>query len=1025
MAPDQITTETGGTVSIDYSEGDCAPGDMPAGPAVNQRRCFPVYWSQVTGAPPTVNWFHKYVVESVTESGTGGTVDHPITTSYTYMGGGAWHYDDNELVKPKYTHLGPVAGLRDHRCPYGQPVRGGHSAHLRHRYLYMRGMDGDRLPDGPDDGTDPDRRVATVTTAEEETIDDLTHYQGFLREHIQRDGEDGPLVAAEVNDPWRSEVTADDGTDTARIVRVGGTDTRQQKAGGGFIRTRTSTSFDQDGLSVAVDDQGDTSVANDSVCTLTDYGRNTSRWLLTTVKRSTVVAADCDAYPNGPVGVDDDQIVSDVRYSFDQHAYGEDPSRGDVTTEETLSGMPGAGAWRTTSTTEYDDRGRVTSSTDGEGNTFTTTYTPTGADPGTTGPVTKTVDENAKHQTTTTWFDTARGLPVRSTDPNGKVTSTGYDPLGRVTAVWKPGRTQGVDSPHLRYTYALNNLDHHSYVRTDRLLGDGSSYATSYVIYDEMLRQVQTQDPSARSAQDKVLTVTHYNALGQVSQQLGAYQVTGATPTGSYGVPNESQVMDNHRFIYDGAGRQTADIYQPKNVEAWRTTTTYDADRTIVDPPSGGTPTTEVFDVRGNRTELWQHLGTSPTGTPRKTTYAHNAAGQMTSMKDPAGNLWIWTYDLRGNQVRSADPDTGTTTTTYDNEDRPQVVTDSRATSTYTAYDELGRKTALYGGTSPSLSKLRAQWVYDTVAAGQLTKSIRYQTPPTTPDDISTAFVQEVTGYNDLYQPTGTKTTVPSINGVTTTAAGDVAGTYQSAMTYRPDGTLRSKSVPTAPGLPSETLTYTYNWLGMPYKLGGYRSVVVDGIYSPYGEPSQLTLGSTSGVFTYQTWFYDEGTRRLNQFYVSNQNLSGYQLDNSYGYDQSGNVTRVADVAGADDIQCFTYDYQRQLKHALSMASGACGTATETVMGGPAPYWSTYSYDTVGNRTSWVEHKKAADNVTSTYSYPAAGALRPHAVTQVSRKVGSGDPTDTGYGYDAAGNTTTRGGQTYTWDGEGPCRPPD
>jgi RHS repeat-associated protein len=91
------------------------------------------------------------------------------------------------------------------------------------------------------------------------------------------------------------------------------------------------------------------------------------------------------------------------------------------------------------------------------------------------------------------------------------------------------------------------------------------------------------------------------------------------------------------------------------------------------------------------------------------------------------------------------------------------------------------------------------------------------------------------------------------------------------------------------------------------------------------------------------------------------------------------------------------------------------------VVGGPDPYWTSYRYDTVGDRTQDTSHAASGDT-THTYSYPEASAPHPHGVTQV---VATGAQTGTSsYGYDNAGNTTTRNlagkpGQTLTWDVEG------
>ncbi len=39
----------------------------------------------------------------------------------------------------------------------------------------------------------------------------------------------------------------------------------------------------------------------------------------------------------------------------------------------------------------------------------------------------------------------------------------------------------------------------------------------------------------------------------------------------------------------------------------------------------------------------------------------------MIAMVDPAGNSWTWSFDVLGHQVSATDPDTGITTSTYDN----------------------------------------------------------------------------------------------------------------------------------------------------------------------------------------------------------------------------------------------------------------------------------------------------------------------------------------------------------------------
>jgi RHS repeat-associated protein len=99
-------------------------------------------------------------------------------------------------------------------------------------------------------------------------------------------------------------------------------------------------------------------------------------------------------------------------------------------------------------------------------------------------------------------------------------------------------------------------------------------------------------------------------------------------------------------------------------------------------------------------------------------------------------------------------------------------------------------------------------------------------------------------------------------------------------------------------------------------------------------------------------------------------------------------------------------------------------------LGGPAAYWTSYTHDQVGNRLTEVKHAAGGDT-TRTNSYPAAGGVRPHGMTQVAQ-TGPGGSSTLRYGYDATGNTTCRpagtatnicppgaASQTLTWDAEG------
>lgn len=95
-------------------------------------------------------------------------------------------------------------------------------------------------------------------------------------------------------------------------------------------------------------------------------------------------------------------------------------------------------------------------------------------------------------------------------------------------------------------------------------------------------------------------------------------------------------------------------------------------------------------------------------------------------------------------------------------------------------------------------------------------------------------------------------------------------------------------------------------------------------------------------------------------------------------------------------------------------------TPSMGMLGGPAPYWHSYTHDAAGNRTSETLRTPGAAAVSRSYTYPAAGDPQPHALQQVTTTGASGAMSFT---YDQAGNTTSRTVdgqlQELTWNAEG------
>ena len=173
--------------------------------------------------------------------------------------------------------------------------------------------------------------------------------------------------------------------------------------------------------------------------------------------------------------------------------------------------------------------------------------------------------------------------------------------------------------------------------------------------------------------------------------------------------------------------------------------------------------------------------------------------------------------------------------------------------------------------------------------------------------------------------------------------------------------------------------------------------------------------------------FYEEGTRRLARTVVDRSTASTRLDDINYSYDAVGNITKIVGVEDntTTDTQCFDYDYLRRMAAAWTATDGCAAAPSAATVGGPRPYWHSYTFDKVGNRLTETQHDPdgdAAQDVTRSYRYPEPGQPQPHTLRSVQQTGPTGARLDE-YSYDETGNTTLRklGGdeQKLEWDAEG------
>ncbi|MEV8627431.1 RHS repeat-associated core domain-containing protein [Streptomyces sp. NPDC051079] len=1008
----KIVSESGGVTTVNYLTAQCHRAGtvvMPAGPDNNTLRCYPSYWTPPGQTSPQLDWFNKFVVNTVTEQDPfGGGL--PVQTSYTYNGGAAWHFNDDALSEPKYRTWNQWRG-------YGQVDVSTGTVPDRltlSRSVYFRGMKGEKLGSGA--------WPATLTSSTGGvTADDEDVFAGQVFETLSYNGAGGARLASTVTKPALGGVTAThartavglDPLVARRALDNESTRTTTTKADGTDRVTESVTRYDADGLPTTVDDKGDLSTTADDKCSTTWYAKDATGNSLPLPRRIQTLAVNCGATPKYP----QDLISDDLTFYDGKTDNLAPPTRGEATMVQKADSVDAAGAAHPLATFKatYDGYGRQITETDARGYTTTTAYTAATA----TAPATiKVTQPKVTGQTlafsSTSTLD-ARGLVTKVTDAAGYSTTSTYDPLGRLTAVWKPGFPTS-NGANTTFSYNLSRTGVSTV--TTQTLNDDTSYRTSISIYDALLRARETQTETVDGG--RVITETVYDTHGWPVKTAGPYYATGL-PSGTLDSAPDNQVPTQTGSVYDGAGRVTDALSYTRATETWRTKYAYPgSDRTDVTPPAGSTPTSMYVDARGRTTKLQRYHGSTPTGPSDEVTYTYDAAGRQTGQNDTQGNTWSSTYDLLGRKTSQTDPDTGKTRSTYDASGHALTVTDAREKQSTFTYDEIGRKTAQYdttGDVDPAPANQLAAWSYDSLKKGLPTSSTSYSG--------GRAYTDKILGYDSNGRVTATARIIPAEEG-------DLQGSYITQNRYNLTGTLASYTDTAAGMLPQETVSYAYDRFGRP-KSAGSESMAASLDWTRFDEPQQFTLG-TSGNFAQQTLQYDEQTHRLASSFTVAASGTKVADRTTYAYQPSGNVTRITSEPGdgTTDTQCFRYDWAQRLTGAWTATdactatpvSGAAGTVARTA----SSYWQTWTYNGTGNRETQTDHAldgDATQNTVSTYAEPAAGKGPAHAVSSVSR-VAPGGPEntlDTSYTYDASGNVATRtdrgGTDTFTFDNQG------
>jgi RHS repeat-associated protein len=629
----------------------------------------------------------------------------------------------------------------------------------------------------------------------------------------------------------------------------------------------------------------------------------------------------------------------------------------------------------------YFDTGMVQTSTDVNGAQSTYNYSSSAATCGFTFP--SSVTEPLSMGQSFTWNCTG-GVQTSVTDENGHATSTGYttDPY-----FWRPNSTTDAVGNTTSLLYSPG-----SFVSTITFNG-GSSEVETGVASDGLGRQSvkNHQHGPGISLWDQVQQT--YDSVGRLYQISAPCVSTGALtcPMGPSDHPTTN--------LYDALGRPT----NTSDGEGGTTSYSYTSNDVLV--TIGPAPTGEntkrrqmQYDALGRMTSVCEITSLSGSGTCAQnssatgfwTKYAYGPGNVVTVTQNAqagAGSQQTRTYnyDYLGRLTSETNPESGTTTYTYD-----VIPTGCNSAGTSSTgdlvrrqdpagdnncfiYDSLHRVTSVSSRTgckrfaydNGTVTGSRPSGVNTANSIGRLTEALTDNCSAWPPTPIT----DEWFSYSARGEVVNLWESTPHSGGY-----------YPVTAAYWPNGPLSSLL-----GANGYSMTWGIDGEGRISSAGSGGATLSSTTYSAAGQPTQLSFPSgDADNFTYDS----TGRMKSYSYTVNGQTLTGNLTWNANGTLASLLTT---DPFNSANTQNCTYAHDDLVR----IASVNCGAST---------WQQNFTYDPFGNITKTVPIGGTGNSFQPTYS----------ATTNHISTVGSSSVT-----YDANGAVTNDSIHTYTWDGFG------
>ena len=660
-------------------------------------------------------------------------------------------------------------------------------------------------------------------------------------------------------------------------------------------------------------------------------------------------------------------------------------SSGQLTSESDLNGY-------TTSLTYTG--GLLTSVTDPAGRTLTFTYNSSNL-------IATATDTTASR--TYTYGYTGSNL-TSVTDPDGGVTTYGYNSNNQMTTMLDPNQHGAPTPVPLTNVY---NAQGQVISQTDSM-GRTTTFVYSGLNLSTMTSSTTITNPTGTSASPTTsVTVDTYSAQGTLtSQTTGSGTASAATWTYAYDPATlaTSSVTDPNgnvtTYTYDARGNVLTKTTHPTATTSATTTYTYDALNdmlTKTTPPTASAPsgetTTYTYDASGNLlTTAAPLVGSSPLQTQTTTnTYGDTShPGDVTSVTDPDGKVWAYSYDTYGDLASATDPLGNETTYSYSCSGGTGCFTNvGLRYSTVSARGNAAGANPANFTTSDTYDGLGHQ-LTETDPNGHVTTKTydadgdlkTEKDPNTNLTTYSYDLDNELTGVAQANSTNLSYTYDRAGNQITQTNGAVNTTTNVYADSALPSS-VTSQTTPASTAAPSgETTAYGYDGAGNLTTLTNPSGQVTT--YGYDGDNEQTSTTYSDGVTHGVTYAYDADGERTSMVDGSGTT--------SYSYDSLGRQTSSTNGAGA--TVAHTYDLKGQT---TSVTTGSANTVT-------------YGYldnGWVHTVTDWLGH-------TTTYSYDQDGDQTNEAYPNSTAAATTYDPADQVSSITDTKSSTTYASFTYT-----------